>query len=519
MQYITKHPADMQMSTISFDAMQVFLDRKLGLFYPLERKADLESNLSVMAAALGYDDLDLLTKYILESSSPEMLALLTKQLTIGETYFFREPKVLEYFKQTILPQLVLRASAGEKDIHIWSAGCSSGEELHSIAIIINDALGNTSKFPLHLTGTDINPDFLEKAKLGIYRSWSFRTENKELLQNHFSAMGNNTFLLSDRIKNMCSFRNLNLISDEFSSLFKPAGKADVIFCRNVLIYFSDEGRRKIIDKFYDVLADGGYLILSLTEVAHQPDGRFKQIIEDDIIIFKKETGNSAGTKKVYNESPKRRTPASRNPLPRRIYNKPDKSKTIATATVKRDIPEQNQFSPEFIKEAYKNKNYEKVISLGSAYINNLSTGKSDSDSAAEFVYAMVIRAYASSGNIQKALEFSQLAGASLPDSARLTYIHGQLLTAQEKLDDAESCYKRALFLKPAYPAALFALAVSQRRKGEEEEYLKNLEHLLRVSRRLPPGEELEEMEGLTAGGLINLVDSILSKIRKPVENA
>lgn len=503
------------MTTHSFKQIQTYLDKNLGLHYSEDRKYDLEKSLHAISGQAGFQSVDEFVQSLTDNGNADAIALLAKHLTIGETYFFREPMVLDYFNTKLLPALVLRASKRETPLTIWSAGCCTGEEIYSVAMLIHNSMNNLPKLPVNLIGTDINPDFLIKAKSGVYRDWSFRNDVNNFKQKYFTSSRQSSFLLHDNIKEMVSFSMLNLISDDYQSTLNISGKIDVIFCRNVLIYFSDENRKHIIGKFYDMLDDDGYLILSLTEVAHQPDTRLQQIIEDGIIIFKKKHINKAT--EIQNQVSKAQLslPSREKPgVPRTQFSTTSASgKKLPGTELKQvnaggqkgetEIPAPN------IDDLYIAGEYPMVIRVIKEQLKYREKFEKLSFKDKEIIFARFARSYASTGNIEKAIEITAEGIKLLPDSGRLHYIYGHFQSANGSNSSALTYYRRALFLSPAYPAALFASAVIYRQKGETAEYIKTLENLLRVSQKLPGSQEIEEMDGLTAGGLKNLVESIL----------
>jgi len=183
-------------------------------------------------------------------------------VTINETYFFRENFQLKAFKEEILPEYIKeRKSKGYSTINIWSAGCSSGEEPYSIAIILKE-LGLDADWNINIIGNDINSAVLQKARTGIYTTASFRTTDDYYRKKYFEKIDENHYKIRDDIRQMVTFLKLNLM---YSSKIPLLPTFDFVFCRNVIIYFDMESRRKLIDTFYDKLANNGYLFLGHSE--------------------------------------------------------------------------------------------------------------------------------------------------------------------------------------------------------------------------------------------------------------
>jgi len=180
-------------------------------------------------------------------------------LTVNETYFFREQNQLKAFSEEILPEMHER-NAASRSLRIWSAGCSTGEEPYTIAMLINEKEPYRG-WDVEVHGSDINQRVLQTARKGCYRKNSFRTAEHYFTIKYFIEE-DGQFQIKDEVKKSVTFSYLNLL-DPFKTKF--LGKMDVIFCRNVLIYFDTASRRRVIENFYDRLTDGGYLLLGHAE--------------------------------------------------------------------------------------------------------------------------------------------------------------------------------------------------------------------------------------------------------------
>ncbi len=194
-----------------------------------------------------------------DRNSESELAAIIDVLTVNETYFFREQNQLRAFSTEILEE-VKEVKRDSRTLRIWSAGCSTGEEPYTIAMLIAE-MRNFNDWDIEIHGSDINQRVLQTARKGIYRKNSFRTIEPYFVSKYFHDE-DGLFKIRDVAKKNVNFSCLNLL-DPYKTRF--LGKMDVIFCRNVLIYFDSLSRRKVIDIFYDRLFDGGYLLLGHAE--------------------------------------------------------------------------------------------------------------------------------------------------------------------------------------------------------------------------------------------------------------
>lgn len=191
----------------------------------------------------------------------EELVVLIDNLTTNETYFFRESAQLRAFSEEILPEL--RAGlADRKSLRIWSAGCSTGEEPYTIAILLIESGDWWRDWQIEILGSDINQRVLHTARRGVYKKSAHRATSPEMLAKYFTADEKGDYRIADRVKELVSFSCVNLLDPYKTSLIS---NVDVVFCRNVIIYFDSEAKKKVIESFYHKLRDGGYLLLGHSE--------------------------------------------------------------------------------------------------------------------------------------------------------------------------------------------------------------------------------------------------------------
>jgi chemotaxis protein methyltransferase CheR len=258
------------MNTVQTDLLNDvnnYLSDRAGLYFTEPRYADLERGLRNAAQELGYDDIFKCIKDLLANQfSKSQLQVLVRDLTIGETYFFRDPAVFVLLEEKILPELI-RKKRADKTLRIWSAGCSTGEEPYSIAISILRTLPDFEKWKISLLATDINTQSLEKAKNAVYTPWSFRTMPPEFFSLYFEKNGNDEGQYSPKtaVKNMVAFDYLNLAEDPYPSITRNVKDFDIIFCRNVLIYFTQKRCNEIADQLCNCLDAEGLLVTSATD--------------------------------------------------------------------------------------------------------------------------------------------------------------------------------------------------------------------------------------------------------------
>jgi chemotaxis protein methyltransferase CheR len=191
----------------------------------------------------------------------EELVVLVDNLTTNETYFFRESPQLSAFSEEILPEL-RRSLANRKVLRIWSAGCSTGEEPYTIAILLLESGDWWRDWQVEILGSDINQRVLHTARKGVYKKSAHRATSPAMLAKYFVQDEKGDYRIIDRVKELVSFSSVNLLDPHKTSLIS---NMDVIFCRNVIIYFDREAKKKVIESFYQKLREGGYLLLGHSE--------------------------------------------------------------------------------------------------------------------------------------------------------------------------------------------------------------------------------------------------------------
>jgi len=244
--------------------------KRTGMWFADTSKYLLQKRLSPRARELNFDSFQKYFYFLqydprAESEFDQIYDL----VTTNETYFFREPAQLTAFIDEIVPDILTRKPV--KKVRVWSAGCSSGEEPYSIAILLQEA-GWYDRAAFEIFASDINQQVLQKARRGQYRESAFRSTEATLRDRYFTREADGSWKIKDEVRNRVSFGRLNLYDEARVSLL---GHLDIIFCRNVIIYFDDSSKRVVVTNFYNRLVDGGYLLLGHSESLISLSTQFK----------------------------------------------------------------------------------------------------------------------------------------------------------------------------------------------------------------------------------------------------
>lgn len=276
------------MSDEEFRSIRDYINRQCGLYFDLTSKYILEKRLSGRVHEHGLSSFKEYHYFLLyDKNSAEELNSITDILTTNETYFYRESYQLLAFKDEILPEILSRKK--NKRLKIWSAGCSTGEEPYTLAMLIILS-GLFSDWKVEVLGSDISQRVLHSARRGIYSESSFRAMPEEYRVRFFTKGDDGKSHVIDEVKKMVSFGKVNLLDGKMLSLVPDM---DVIFCRNVIIYFDIETKKKVIENFYGKLYDLGYLLLGHSESLMSISTSFKlKHLKNDMVYQKPATDNS-----------------------------------------------------------------------------------------------------------------------------------------------------------------------------------------------------------------------------------
>ena len=244
------------------ERFRALVARRLGLHYEEGKLDFLGEVVRRRMEAVGISRVESYLERLMSSpNGSDELRALAEPLTVNETFFFRNADNFRAFSEVVLPERI-RARSVEKRLRVLSAGCSSGEEAYSLAIRVREALPDPSSWDVKILGIDISPAILAKARQARYSEWSLRATSEEARQRYFRADGKD-FVLAPAIQKMVSFEERNLVNED--PLFWPSLACDVVFCRNVLMYFTPEHAREVVRRISQALLPSGYFFLGHAE--------------------------------------------------------------------------------------------------------------------------------------------------------------------------------------------------------------------------------------------------------------
>jgi chemotaxis protein methyltransferase CheR len=266
------------LSDQTFRQLRDFIYEKCGIFISDAKKYLVEKKLAARLQERNlntYEDYLSLMKY---GAPADEMSKLFDAITTNETYFFREPQQLDVCVNTVAPQLV--ATKPLKDIKIWSAACSTGEEAYTLVMMLMEKRVCNR---IEVIASDISNEVIESAKKAVYGSYSMRNVAEPYLKKYFRSNGW-THELDMSVKSAVRFMNINLIDPGKT---RAVQGMDLIFCRNVLIYFDDKAKQKAVSLMYDALRPGGYLFVGSSESLHNVTRAFKPVVFNKVVAYQR----------------------------------------------------------------------------------------------------------------------------------------------------------------------------------------------------------------------------------------
>jgi len=474
MRNMRAHLSDSLLSSLSD-----FLAAQTGLNFPEKRWSDLERGIGAAACQFGLPDAQACAHWLLSAPlTRSQIEVLASHLTVGETYFFRDKRSFEALEQHILPALLHACGHTERRLRIWSAGCSTGEEAYSIAMLLDRLIPDPEKWNVTILATDINPAFLGKAAAGVYGEWSFRDTPAWIRARHFKPGKNARFEIQPRIRKRVTFSYLNLADDVYPSLTNNTNAMDVILCRNVLMYFTAARAKQVIENFHRSLADGGWLIVSPAETSTSLFSGFTPANFPGAILYRKPANP---------QTPAVATAYPADLLPETL---PPESLVadMALATALHEMP----LNPD-----------------GPALQSGAWSAPEAGDSAA---LSRTARACANQGKLGEAAEWCEQAIAADKLNPAYPYLLASIRQEQGQYDLAVQSLMRALYLDPDFVLAHFALGNLRLVQGRSREAERHLRNALALLQRHPRDATLPESDGLSAARLVEIITSVLSSL-------
>jgi chemotaxis protein methyltransferase CheR len=518
------------LSDTGWPRLSEYIAQHIGLYYPPERRLDLQRGLSRVAAEFGFANIATCADWLLSGALTQaQMRTLAGHLTVGETYFFREPRSFDALREHILPELIGSRRGREQRLRLWSAACSTGEEAYSLAILLRQLIPDWQDWCVRILATDINEQSLQTAREGVYGKWALRDSTAGFRDTYFTRTAAGRFALLPEIKRCVEFAQLNLAQDCFPSLSTHTNAMDIILCRNLLIYFAPTQAQTLVQNLHHALVDEAWLIVSPSECSQVLFRGFRAVNFPGAILYRK--GTDAQQTQEHGSPSRLPEPVGdtdRCVMPMFDTSPPAALRVARAVTLKSAVSPRAEQTPPVSEPSEGRAEAEALYGQGryaeaaerllsffawQAVQNPTSTSGSGAESP---TFSLLTRALANQGKLIDALAWSKRwIGADRLDSAAY-YLHAVVLQELGEFESARRSLQRAVYLHPDFVLAHFALGNLARSGGRIEAAKKHFENAQRLLRGSPPGESLPESDGMTAGRLAEIIAALLVMLDRPV---
>ncbi len=477
-----------------YQAVRDFIARRTGLAFQENKREDLLAVLQDRLSVLGrFTSLGAYLAFLeSEEEGDRELRGLVSRLTVGETYFFRNRGQFDALRDRILPEIIKRRRGRNQSLRIWSAGCSTGEEPYSLAILMHELLADIADWKIHLLATDINEDALAAAREGIYRNWSFREVEEHYRRNYFISEGQSARIRPD-VQSMVSFQYLNLADDRYPSPTTGTDALDLILCRNVMIYFTPGLCKEITGRFFDCLEEQGSLLVGHSEHSDLIHPGFSRSFNDRAIVYRKNGPNPVWEKPIAI-----RFRGSGSPPPGILIHEPPGARreglqrppgTEETLLFERGVLLVAQMRPleaiaEFRRVLAVNPGNERALYSLAALLANI-------------------------GNTVEAAEFAGQLVESNPLHLTATYLLAILARETGAAAQELLLLKKTVYLNPDFVLGHFQIGLHYLKSGNARLARRSLLNALRILNDRAAADPIDGVEGMTVGRLRQTVFAML----------
>lgn len=446
--------------TALFDELAQLAARQIGLRIPVGAHDRFVGMLRERAAHLGYASLNDYQIFLAGRQATEEWEELARVFTCGETFFFRDHGQIDLLRLRLLPELIAQ-HRNDKTLRLWSAGCASGEEVYSLAMLVDMLLPKRDGWNILILGTDIDSKAIAKAQRRRYGQWSFRMVPAELQQRYFHLEGKE-WILDERISRMVTFRVVNLVNEPFPNSASELHDMDLILCRNVFIYFNPAAVYAVAAKFAATLREGSYLLTAHTELIGHPVRELESRLFVEGVVYQRVSYQSVIARPV--------SPPSLS-VTTKAWRAPPVARPSISLTAKAPPAAAQVTSP---------------VSLPVALNDE--------------VLLKEARAHADRGEFNLAEQICHKALAVNPLAAVPYFLLAQLAQVKGDFDLAKECLNKAIYLDSHFVAAYLELAALCERAEDISRAQALRSAALGIVRGMPNGEVIEQYE-MTAGEL------------------
>ena len=495
-----------QLSPREFKLFQTLLIEESGLFFDPERQSLLRSGLETRMAERGIGSVDDYYNFIKGDAEGRLeIKSLIDLVTIGETYFFRNQPQFDVLRDHLLPAIVSERPTGWRTIRIWSAACSTGEEPYSLAMMLLEKLPNPETWEISILATDVNRAHLRKAKEAVYGPRSVRNVPPAWREKYFIERGDR-FILKEAVKRMVCFEYHNLVKD--SCAMPGMQQVDLLFCRNVTIYFDLETTRRVMDQLAQCLHRNGHLFIGDAETLWQVSDKFAAVEFPHTFVYRHATPTQISKDKPWVNIPQSVDLLTQRSAPPPIEEIAPRTEHAAVATIvetAESLPADPSY--EFGREAVQRKDFEKALSHFEAVLR-----QEPGHLLARLGRASIL---ADQGEYDRAIwNLLEIIRADNL-SSEAYYLLGTIYHKTNQLDEAVNAFQRAIYADPGAPLAHFGLANVYRQQGRAAKARREFQNALEALADKPNNELVRYSSDITCEYLRAACEHSKKQLAKP----
>jgi chemotaxis protein methyltransferase CheR len=485
----------LQLSDAEFDDLRALLGRTAGLVFDDSRREALAFCVTERLQATGCSNAASYLSMLSQPESEEERQALLDEVTIPETHFFRNPPQIAALRRHVLPQLLKEAVERDRKLTVWSAGCSTGEEPYTIAMLIRELLPLTHGWDIRVVATDISRRGLATAKAARYAERSLVMTEPDDASRFFTRDldGEAAYVVRPEVAELVEFRRHNLVTEP--PPFMP-GEVDLVLCRNVTIYFDRETTRSLMGRLHGSLRDGGYLFLGHAETLWQVSDAFHLVSLGDAFVYRRDDAADAAGEERRNVLPDRRAPgrSERWGVERRHgrdrRGQPPPRRQGRVATMGRVLTSPTEATPP------------------AAAPPPVTTTQPEPAPVSE------VRRALAAGRYAEAVELAEQMAQAEPLAADAHYLRGLALTNLGRHGEALIDLRKAIYLDPGFGFAQFLLAGALARLGESVAAARSYRAAAELLERMPPTVAPDELGGRSAVELAELCRQLADRAER-----
>ena len=441
-------------------------------------------------------------------------------VTNRESYFFRDKGQFSLLRQNILPELI-RKNQRTRIIRICSAGCSTGQEPYSIAILLRELIPDVENWSINIFGIDINRESLDHAQKALYNTWSFRQVEEQIKERYFKSMAG-YYQLEPPVKRAVRFHQVNLARDPLPRMDSELRDMDLIICRNVFIYFTDEAIGRVVEKFFHTLKPNGYLLTGHAELgSHHVKAFQAKLFPESVIYLKRGSSFHVDSPPRVRYQPAAPQPSALDTLAKQLEKTQIKLNTannhlttannhlssISPAT-KTPLVSNNASIPNvssgISEESKLMQEAEALVQSKSYHLAQKKLEQILQISPRQFIaHCLMAEIKANLGQYEQAKEWCQKAIALNTFIAKPYHLLAHISEEQGNLEEAKQSLKKIIYLEPDAVPAYISLANLYQQEGDHTRADKMQRSALKILQRLPDNHTFEELGQATANELIS----------------